>query len=224
MKKVLSSLLLIISFPFKLLKRTKLDNFIGGLIFGALFSLLVNVITVQIQEVIQKQRILEAVENEIVNNTLRASNITEQNRKDVENKTPYNPFYYMNRYSRDLWEQSSEPLQYIAQLDQDVQIALTGYYSITIPIYNGSLTNLEKLTSEKLKDCSPIEENLQVNESDYCKLWNSIMLDTERSIALDVGNSGFALLKKFHPTKDRLNNWFLRLIMGNKSTRILSGE
>lgn len=224
MKKIFSTLILIISYPIKLLRRSKFDNFVGGLIFGALFSLLVNIFTFQIQEIIQKQRILEALENEIVSNALTAEQIAVQNKKNIEDKSGYNPFSYLDRYSRDLWEQSSEPLQYIAQLDQSIQIPLLGYYSWTIPSQNGMLTRLENFTADKLKNCSPIGEVINVNDSDYCRQWNAVLLDSERSIALDVAVESFKLLKIFHPTRDRLNNWFLKLIMGNKSTKILSGD
>lgn len=34
-KKIFSNLLLIFAYPFKLLKKSKFDNFVGGIIFGA---------------------------------------------------------------------------------------------------------------------------------------------------------------------------------------------
>ncbi len=97
MKKVFSSLILAVTFPVKLLKKTKVDNFVGGLIFGAIFSLVVNIVTVQIQETIQKQRILEAVENEILTNTLTANQIAKQNQDKIDKKEALNVFYETKR-------------------------------------------------------------------------------------------------------------------------------
>lgn len=72
-KKVWSNIVLLFSFPVKLLKKSKFDNFVGGLIFGALFSLVVNVATVKIQEDINKQRALEAIEREMIFHTITAN-------------------------------------------------------------------------------------------------------------------------------------------------------
>lgn len=44
----------------KSLKKGKLSSFLGGLIIGALFSLVVNIITVHVQETITRQIYLEA--------------------------------------------------------------------------------------------------------------------------------------------------------------------
>jgi len=224
MKRVFSSISLIFTLPFKLLKKTRIDNFVGGLVFGAIFSLIVNLATVQVQESIQKQRILEAVENEILNNILVARSIADANKKAIDEKQKYNPFYSIQRYSRDLWTQSSEPLQYIAQLDQPTQIAVSGYYSFWLPAQNRMLDQLEKLTGNYLVGCNPIGEKLSENKQISCDQWNDILLDSERNTALGVVDEGLKVLEKFHPTKDRLNNWFLMLLMGDKSTRVLSGK
>jgi len=224
MKKIFSTFTIWISSPLKILKKLKFDTFLGGLIIGALFSMVVNVVTVKIQEEVSKQRILEAVENEILNNTLTASNIAVQDKETIDAKKTYNPFYFIRRYSRDLWEQSSEPLQFVAQLDQETQIAVSGYYTVTLPFNNGMLDRLEKLTETHLEDCAPIGNNLAVSQKELCSTWNEILLDSERSTAVSVANSGFKVLQKFHPTKDRLNNWFLKLLMGSESTRVLSGK
>jgi hypothetical protein len=224
MKKVFSGLFLIFSYPFRLLKKWKFDNFIGGLLFGALFSLIVNIYTVHIQETIQRQRVLEALENEIMLNTLTADEVFRYNMSQIDSSPTFNPFYVVRRYSRDLWQQSTEPLQYTSQLDQETQIALTTYYTLTVPINNGQIDNIINLTNQKLLDCYNLENPELVDYSDYCTNWSIHRYIMETYPAEDMSEAGYDLLAKFHPTADRLDNWFLKLIMGDKSTRILSGK
>lgn len=224
MKKVLSTLILGITFPIKLLKRTKIDNFVGGLIFGALFSLFVNVVTVQIQETIQKQRILEAVENEILNNTLQANYVASQNQTTIDQKGKYNPFYGTQRYTRDIWTQSTEPLQYVAQLDQDTQTKVVSYYSATVNLTNRLLDNVDYRLDKELEGCFEIDSKIVLILQEKCNDVYHLILGMERDAAMEMAKNGIDVLTKFHPTQDRLNNWFLRLLMGNKSTRVLSGK
>lgn len=224
MKKVFSSLILAVTFPVKLLKKTKVDNFVGGLIFGAIFSLVVNIVTVQIQETIQKQRILEAVENEILTNTLTANQIAKQNQDKIDKKEAFNVFYGTQRYTRDIWTQSSEPLQYIAQLDQDNQSSLIGYYSTTVNLTNSLLDHLDKLADKEFEDCFNLWDKIDENKQKRCNEAYSMVLGLERDSALQIAQSGLDILGKFHPTQDRLNNWFLKLLMGDKSTMVLSGK
>lgn len=224
MKKVFSGLILVFTTPFSWLKKRKFNNFVGGLIFGAIFSLVVNIATVQVQELIQKQRILEAVENEILNNALIANQIITSNNKILNDKERYNPFHSLTKYSRDLWEQSSEPLQYIAQLDQPTQIAVIGYYSMVIPSNNRMLDSTEKLLDKKFSECLIVEGLLSQKLQEECDSWYRFFIDSERSTAIVVADNSFEVLKKFHPTKDRLDSWFLKILMGKESTRVLSGK
>lgn len=224
MNIIFSYLILIITFPFKLLRKITKNEFVAGLIFGAIFSLVVNVITVRMTEEIQKQRILEALENEIVSNTLQAENIMKEKQEELDKNNIYNPFIPVRKYSRDLWEQSSEPLQYVAQLDQETQIKVQIYYSFTIPYDNAAIDNVEKFCDSQLTKCLSPNLNIPIKDDQNCLAWYQFRLKSERDNALDVSSQGLEVLKVFHPTKNRLNNWFLRLIMGNKSTRILSGK
>lgn len=77
MKKVWTSITLLFSYPFLVLKNTKIDNFVGGLIVGAIFSLIVNIATVKVQEDINKQRALEALEREMIFHTITAKSLIE---------------------------------------------------------------------------------------------------------------------------------------------------
>jgi hypothetical protein len=113
-------------------------------------------------------------------------------------------------------------LQYLAQLDPKTQTEVIIYYTTTIKHINNMVNKYEDIAKEKLNNCyefSRIEEK----EKKVCNSWNESILRWESETALDMSQSGFDLLKKFHPTQDRLNNLLLKLFMGNKSVRILSG-
>ncbi len=201
------------------------NSFVSGLIFGAIFSLIVNVITVQIQEIIKKQRILEAIEMEIASNIIQGDKTIAINRKVIDSGDVPNYFRTITFYSRDLWEQSSDPLQYIAQLDPTVQNDIHDYYTVTLKQNNQLLNRVERLANEKLLNCDPsVGQAIDKERQIECTKWNKAILEIENLSALNVGEKGIEVLKKFHPTKDRLNNIFLRILMGDKSTRFLSGS
>jgi hypothetical protein len=208
-----------------LFKKTRLDNFAGGLIFGAIFSLVVNIATVQIQDNLQKQRIFEALENEILANILQSNRTSEANLKTLENNSRPNFFYATQKYTKDIWTQSPEALQYVVQLDKSIQTPILIYYTITIPQSNEMLNKLEELRRSKLAECFLLDGKiLTKSEIDICDLWHKQLIRMESDTAGAVGNDGFKLLEVFHPTQDRLKNPFLKLLLGDKSTRILSGE
>lgn len=226
MKKIFSNFYLIFQSPFKLLKRTRVDNFLGGLIVGALFSLLVNIFTLQIQEEISKQRILEAIENEVATNMLQASNVLTENNDTQQKNMGINNFHTFRKYTRDLWEQSTEPLQYIAQLDSQTQIKLSVYYTITIPRANLLQDKLNSI-SDKLTDNCFDEYDVEVIQDKLTECnkayYNLLQLESD-STSKSLFNESYALLQQFHPTADRLNSRILRFLMGSQSMRILSGE
>lgn len=204
-------------------KKLRFNSFVGGLIFGAVFSLVVNIVTVQLQEMIQKQRILEAIENEILTNTLTAQEIFTANDKEIKEKETPNIFHPFFRYSNDLWTQSSEPLQYIAQLDQQTQIDIHIYYTIAIKHGNNMVEKYDEISRKKLENCYEFSI-LNENEKEVCNQNYWMILNWEADTAEGMSNDGLDLLKNFHPTKDRKNNFILSILMGNKSTKILSGE
>ncbi|MBI3289774.1 hypothetical protein HYZ78_00070 [Candidatus Microgenomates bacterium] len=208
----------------KSLRKTNIDNFLGGLILGAIFALIVNIITVQVQEVIKKQRIYEAVENEILNNLILANNVLKLNNEDVNNKETINYLHTPNRYSKDLWVQSGEPLQYIAQLERETQNKLSVYYSIAVPGSNAMIEKIENVVGEKLIKCFSKSNNLSEVEKKGCGDTYEVLLSFETVSAEHMSKNSYELLLAFHPTRDRLNNFFLRSIMGSESIRPLSGE
>lgn len=221
MKKVFSTVFLIFVYPLSLLRKTKIDNFFGGLVVGALVSLIINVATVQIQEKINKQRILEAIENEILNNLISANNVIKLNDVDIKNKIQSNYLYTPRMYSRDLWEQSTEPLQYIVQLKRDIQNKISMYYTLTVPTSNAVLEKIDYNTRDVLANCFMKIYSLSSTEKDECRMNYETLLIFEKTPAEWMSKSSFELLNDFHPTKDRLNNIFLRLIMGTEATRPL---
>ncbi len=225
MKRVTSSFVIFIAAPIKLIKKLRLDSFLGGLILGAVFSLVVNVITVQITDEVQKQRVLEAVENEIVNNELKAQEVYRRDQSFIKNNTTYNALIPLERYSKDIWQYSSTTLQFIAQLDPEVQSAIVSYYTITVPWANASMDSLDRFTSSQLSNCFLSETVPNPGSTEHCRAWYQVLLQGESNTALDINKQSYDLLTtKFHPTKDRLNNWFLRVLMGNKATKILSSK
>ena len=224
MRKILSSFILVFAFPFRLLKRTRIDNFIGGLIFGATFSLIVNVLTVQLQETILRQRMLEALEQEIGMNTLQANTILSSANDQIEKKSPLNYFHFPLKYSSDIWTQSSEPLSYVSQLDQETQIKVTSYYLLSIKYANNYVDKAKEMTTAAVPVCFDPGVNLIEENSEECLSRTLAIMQTESYGAADIAKVGFDVLKAFHPTQDRLNNPLLRIIMGNKSTRFFSGQ
>lgn len=224
MKKVFSNLSLIFLFPMRFLRKVKINNFLGGLILGAIVSLIVNVATVQIQEVIKKQRILEAIENEILNNLLTANNILEFNNQYLKDKTEPVYLYSPKKYSRDLWEQSTEPLQYISQLDREIQNKISAYYSFIVPVANVNVEKINNSAENELFDCYLKIEGLTATEKDQCDSLYRKLIFTETVPADWISKHSYELLQVFQPTRDRQNNVFLRLILGNESTRPLSDK
>lgn len=225
MKKTFSTLLLICILPFRQFKKIFKDNFLSGLILGAIFSLLVNIVSMQLQGMIEKQRILEAIENEINTNNLQASGFVTTALTQREKKIKANSMMLARKFSRDVWEQSSEPLQYVAQLDQKNQILINTYYSIVLPDSNHMIERMNSEYDLRMKDCFDYSNIRTTNEQLECDNQYYFYLD---SIALYPGNhvhkSGTELLKTFHPTKDRLNSQLLKFLMGSESMRILSGK
>lgn len=224
MKRFISSTSTLFRVPKGIFKKIKFSGFVAGLIFGALFSLLVNIVTVQIQERVQRQHILEALENEILSNVLQSNNVISNFEKNYNGNELPNFFYVPRTYTRDLWEQSSEGLQYLAQLSPDVQTSVNIFYTVTLPAHNSLIERLRLLADQRLANCYFRESSLSDEEKQNCIAENKLIMELEFKTAGEVGTNGLEVLSKFHPTQDRLNNRFLRLLMGDKSIRVLSGE
>ncbi len=217
----------IIATPFLLIRgvfrKTRWDNFMGGLIFGAIFSLAVNIITVQVQESINQQLYLEALENEIGIHLLHSVQNTDKNKRIIDNSTPPNfyeqPFIYQTR----VWN-NSDGLRYLVKLNPEVQLAISAYYEYIVQPANGiSIRNYE-LMDEKSKNCYWDFEILANNVKDQCVADYRSYLNVVNLGNLQIGEQSGDLLKIFHPTQDRLNDPIMRLLIGNKSVKFLQHQ
>ena len=223
-KSVFSSLLIPIILIKNVLKKTQLDNFVGGVLIGALFSLIVNVVTVEIQESIQKQRALESIENEIVMHVIQANNVIKGDQEKIAASD--SPNYYKISYPYDdhVWR-SSDSTKYLSQIDPEQQSLVITYYSIVIQQTNEMNQKDNELAKEKLSDCYfDFDKKLSLDEKEFCKELYQQLLVNEVKSAEQVKDYSLQTLNKFHPTKDRLNDFFLRTLMGDKSIRVLSGK
>lgn len=215
MKKVFNNLLLIFISPFRFIRKSKIDNFVGGLIFGAFFSLVVNVVTVQIQENIQRQRTYEAIEREVMGNLVMASQTLDRNKALMENLEPINVFYVSADYSDDFWSQSSEAISYVAQLDRDTQSHLLVYYTNTIRNANLQTTKANKLIDEFTIYCYENLTAIPAYKTDECKVRSYMIYLYENLAAEQVLKESDAVLNVFTPTKNRVSSRYLKLLMGD---------
>lgn len=226
MKKVFSSLLLIFILPLRQFKKIFKDNFLSGLILGAIFSLLVNVMSMQLQTIVEKQRILEALENEIAANYIQAVSDTDNALNERKNQKNANIFTLTHRFFlRDLWEQSTDARQYVAQLDQKQQRQINAYYNYLIPITNLYVETSNEINIKFMERCFDPNEEITVVEQQSCnEMYYSLLTGNASNLSYKVALESYNVLEAFHPTKDRLNSPLLRFLIGSESIRILSGK
>lgn len=221
-----------ISYPFSYLarffKKIKIDNFVGGLIVGAIFSLLVNIFTVQIQESLSRQRALEALEREVAQHYIDSSYFYNQSQYFIEmvkeGKTLYYPEFFYLRLNTKIWD-SGEALRYIFELDPTVSDDLSTYYETSVKVTNNSLGRIQDEFEETFNIyCRP--SNVLRNSSfkankQFCDNLILETFDIYNSVYNNVWENTQEVLKKFHPTQDRLGNYWMKLLLGNKSAEIL---
>lgn len=202
-------------------KRIKFNSFISGLIFGAVFSLVVNIITVQIQDIVQKQRVLEALEYEIFNNAAQAEATIKADARiaDKEEKVDY--YHNFLKYSDKVWN-SSEFLKYGLSLDPKVQAQIHTYYEVTVNFNNELLNKNDKLMENQLGGCYLNDGALKQPSDLQCIQSFNYFFILEVQSAKRVFDQSLSILRIFHPTKDRMQNPVLKLLMGNQSLGALS--
>ena len=210
----------------KVFKKTKIDNFVGGLIIGAIFSLVINIITVRTHEVITKQRALEAIEREISLHFTSASSILNSAQRVVtaSSKSTINIDGDMAiRFSTKVWD-NTEVYKYIFEIDPDTSALIDGYYGVVVPYTNRLLEENYSIYKTIYEPCKPFYELIsgkkpQSNENCLEIIKGSMSLQA-RVLNLLVEKQP-ELRKKFHPTRDRLNSFWLRLLLGDKAVNLL---
>lgn len=198
----------------KIMGNLKLDTFVGGLLIGAIFSLIVNVITIRITDDITKQRALEALQNEIAYNNIQANGTLGYDKKNIADKSLPNVFYYYPLYDDNVWS-NSLTLQYLEQANPQQQVLVNIYYDYVIRDNNSMLTNLNSLSKTYMQECFNTTKPLTLTQTKSCKANNALFLSLEAKSAILVLQYGYKTLDAFHPTQDRLNNPFLKLLMGS---------
>lgn len=224
MKKVFSSLILVFTAPFRWLKKSKFDNFVGGLIFGALFALLVNIITVQFQELITKQKYLEALEHEITTHFIRAETIIKNIDETRKEQKDANPYLFTYRYDTTVWD-SGETLGYIYDLEPSIQAKIITYYSPLVYLQNKSLDHIEnsinQIEFEHMLCLFKNPKGKCLDSKNTLDRAANFYEETQLNIATVIDKNSLDLMKVFHPAQDRLNNPILRLLMGGRAQEIL---
>lgn len=222
-KQVFSTILSSPVVLFRRFKKIKLDSFVGGLVFGAIFSLIVNVITVQFQEMITKQKYLESLEREIVSHLVRSS-VIKEDIEESQASDDSDPLVLAWRYDTAVWD-STDILGYIYDLESSKQAEITAHYSFRVSDINRTLDYIEDSMNQLEFDAitcylqqRPDEECAILDDAHYeaAQLFEGYTLQ----IADRMHTSAQDLLEDFHPTQDRLDNWVLRILMGDEVTYI----
>lgn len=205
-----------------LFKKSKIDNFVGGLLVGAVISLLVNVVTSVFQEQIARQQYFEALEHEIVENYYEARGTVDSINGLRDQQEPPIFFNFTKRFHTNIWD-SGNALAYIYSLDPKLQDELASYYSVGIERSNRHLDYVNEAVNELHKQTqvcrySGAAECAGINTtySENLVYYEGLQL-AEAQYVLDRTNR---LLDQFHPTKDRLNNPLLKLFMGSAAADI----
>lgn len=229
MKRIISTVHYLVRLPlglFQQIKKIKFDTFLGGLIFGAIFSLFVNIMTVKIQGNIDRQRVLEALEREITYHLLDAGNVySEFNRiSEYKGNNPINADLTLSKkFSTRIWD-NTEAAKYLLELDPNTASNVEVYYEVTVKSVNNLLQrNLESYI-QLHKSCEPFYKLLTNNEPqsiEYCNLVTRDSLQAQAMIVGPIVDNIKTVKELFRPTQKRLQSPFLKLLMGDKSVEIL---
>lgn len=225
-KRILTKLFNILLLPFRFLRKTSADNFALGLMFGAIFSLVVNIATVKIQEDINRQRTLEALEREIVDHHLMVNNIVRD--RDAVYTFSVDEYAYPStmsfRFNTSVYD-SDQVKAYLFEINPQTAAKIESYYSYLVEGSNVNLDRNEKaynlLGGER---CQPVFDIIYGVEKESAAFCN------ELSVKILTANIGYAdsiytnveeIRKTFHPTQDRLDNWWLKLLLGDKAYEVM---
>lgn len=229
LKLVFSSPLLIIRF----FKKSKLDDFVVGVFFGAIFSLIVNIITVRVQETIVKQRVLEALEKEITLHTVMANSVLEEEKRlltmdksKLTNDYLTSDLVISKRFNARAWN-TTEANKYLLEIDPLAAAEIEGYYTGIIEPFNILLEKNQNDHNELHQACEPFYTLITGKESKDPQFCNAIIINTinlQASIVKDIYKYTNTVKEKFHPTNDRLNSFWLKILLGDQSIEILKNK
>lgn len=229
MKKIVSSVILLLGIPrrvYSSIRKIKLTGFIGGLVFGAIFSLVVNILTVKIQETVDRQRVLESLEREMTYHVLSANHIySELNRvKSLPLDQQYDPQLTMSlTFKTRVWD-STDASKYLLELDPDTAAMVETYYDVTVRGINELMIGNYEMYKKMYEPCKPFYEYFTGSEPfdiSVCRKIAEKSIESHTFVVDSVVDTLDEVKKSFHPTKDRLSTPFLKFLMGSKSVEIL---
>ncbi len=197
-------------------------NFLTGILIGAIFSLIVNLITNQIGEAITRQKSLEALEIEISDH--HQTNIGMINNYNTGNyKKGAIRVYIEKRYGDNIWK-SLASTTFFYSLPPKTQALLLSYYSNIIGGGNSVMLNNDQIVHNYLNnyivcqfgggDCTK-EIYLYNKVSDFYN-------EQQAATGTFVDKYDYDISKLFHPTRDRINDPILSFLMGKEALRSLA--
>ena len=226
MKKVFSNLLLLMAYPFRLLKKSRFDNFMAGVIFGAFFSLIVNIATVKVQEDIQKQRTLEALEREMIGHIITTkgvvSNATEIIKASGNDKKDAD-IIMSERLATRVWDDPTVS-RYIFELDYLTAGKVQLYYEVVVASTNRLLEADNNLYLKLYEPCEPfytLISELEGKSNQACNQIANTFVEIQAKSYEHVPGYLKDIFDSFHPTRDRLQSWWLRALLGDEAPNIL---
>lgn len=229
MKKIISSSSFFLFRPFNFIKKIKINGFFIGLISGAIFSLLVNMVTVKIQEIISKQRVLEALEMEIMMHNFHSRSLFDRTREvwNADNsKYMYIEMDIAQRYSSTIGE-SGEVLKYLFEISPELSAEIQTYYNVYIDKSNRLMDRNEELFVDSYKECDIPYLKMKGLESKSIEECNEIAkwaLYFHDVLGEGVEETSNEILEDFHPTQDRLDSFWLKLFLGDETIEMLRRE
>jgi len=196
-------------------------NFVTGVLIGAIFSLLVNIITNQVGESISRQKSLEALEIEIADHHQMNSQMVNYY-KTGEYKKNNMHGYFEHKYMDNIWR-SLASTTFFYSLPPKTQGELLSYYGPIISSVNSTLSNDDQMVRnyhDIYAECSFGGGQCNKELDMYNKVADFYTQDQDYW-GIFVDKYDFELSKYFHPTLDRLNNPILSFLMGKEALKSL---
>jgi hypothetical protein len=219
------SLPLLIILPlrkFRSLFRKAEANFVTGILIGAIFSLFVNILTNQIGESITRQKSLEALEIEINSHHLLNTAMINDYSQGSYKKSKIH-FYQIFRYDDHVWK-SLGSTTFFYSLPPNTQAELSSYYQFILDGENNTLSSNDQIAQSyqaKLVECLVGGGNCDKETATFNDI-TDYYTQRQYDIGLFIDKYDFNISKDFHPTRDRLNDPVLSLLMGKQAVKSLA--